>query len=185
LCNSRVGALDGIDLMGRPTKEIPIGSKFGPLTVLAKGETDKHGTQWLCVCDYCGGTRTVTGTQLRGRVLKSCGCRWVESSTAAKIKHGEASVADKSPEYQTWVHMIGRCENPNIERYPRYGGRGIKVCRRWRTSFTNFLADMGRRPSSVHSIDRINNDGNYEPGNCRWATRVEQANNKSNSRRVA
>jgi hypothetical protein len=74
--------------------------------------------------------------------------------------------------------MIGRCENSNVERYPSYGGRGIKVCERWRGSFKNFLADMGRKPTPKHSIDRIDVDGNYEPGNCRWATNSEQQRNK-------
>jgi hypothetical protein len=78
--------------------------------------------------------------------------------------------------------MIARCENPNVERYPYYGGRGIKVCDEWRNEFEAFLRDMGRKPSLEHSIDRIDVNGNYEPGNCRWATAEVQANNKRRSR---
>jgi hypothetical protein len=88
-----------------------------------------------------------------------------------------------SPEYRAWVHIHSRCTDSNASDYPRYGGRGIMVCERW-DSFENFLADMGPRPSAKHSIDRINNDGNYEPGNCQWATTIEQANNKRSNRRV-
>lgn len=88
-----------------------------------------------------------------------------------------------TPEYRAWEAMRQRCLNPNNPKYPRYGGRGIKVCPRWR-SFIGFLADMGKRPSAQHSLDRKDNDGNYEPDNCRWATRLEQDLNTSRSRLV-
>jgi hypothetical protein len=102
-----------------------------------------------------------------------------------RIKHGECrgrySGKSDTTEYSTWHGMIQRCTNPNSPRYDRYGGRGISVCSRWRESFQNFLDDMGRKPSQSHSIDRINNDGNYEPSNCRWATQAEQMRNASSA----
>ena len=88
----------------------------------------------------------------------------------------------RSPEYTAWVHMITRCDPKNSSTFPRYAGRRVRVCDRWTASFSNFLEDMGVRPSGSHSLDRIDNDGNYEPGNCRWATTAQQARNKSNNR---
>lgn len=92
-------------------------------------------------------------------------------------KHGKY----KTPEYQVWANMIHRCTNPNWPQWSRYGGRGISVCNEWR-EFTTFIAAMGPRPSDLHVLDRIDNDGNYEPGNCRWATRAESAMNRENTR---
>lgn len=98
------------------------------------------------------------------------------------IKHGESR--EKSPEYRAWSHVKNRCLNTNDPNYQRYGGRGISVCERWLQSFPNFLADMGRKPTPAHSIDRIDNDGNYEPGNCRWATKAQQSANTSRNRPI-
>lgn len=100
--------------------------------------------------------------------------RTVERSTV----HGEASRGGKSPEYKTWVGIIKRCTDPKAKGWPNYGGRGIHICDEWRHSYAAFLADVGRKPSPRHSIDRIDNDGNYEPGNVRWATRSEQNSNQ-------
>jgi hypothetical protein len=102
-----------------------------------------------------------------------------------KLKHGHACRHPRSSEYNCWGSMIARCTNPNDPGWKNYGGRGIRVCERWRNSFENFLADMGLKPSPGLSIERVENDGNYEPGNCRWATRKEQRANQRPRRQAA
>lgn len=119
-----------------------------------------------CVC-RCGREREVHVGSLRAGISKSCGC-----STNAR-KHG----LSKTPEYKLWQSMNSRCRNPKGESYVNYGGRGITVCQRWQDSFVAFLDDVGRRPSPELTLDRINNDGDYEPGNVRWTTRKVQAAN--------
>jgi hypothetical protein len=165
------------------------GKRFGRLLVVERAGTSKRRRAlWLAACDCGVRIAVITATLQNGRT-KSCGClhREVmrEVGKWANTKHGEAANGKLSPEYSTWRSMIQRCEDPRHNRYDRYGGRGIRVCDRWRNSFEAFLADMGRKPSSNLSIDRINNDGNYEPGNCRWATASEQQKNKSKPNRRA
>lgn len=120
---------------------------------------------------------------LRSGHTQSCGCYFLEVCHERNLTHGATREGRFSPEYQSWVGMIARCENPRKQHWAHYGGRGIRVCARWRKSFEAFFADMGRKPAPNHSIDRIDVDGNYEPGNCRWATQAEQIKNRRPRRR--
>lgn len=152
--------------------------RFGRWTVVRLSAYSRRGREyWDCVCD-CGTTRPVCGFDLVKQTSKGCGCRRNEVSADLKRTHGRSGTAY----YQVWREMKNRCSNPSVPSFADYGGRGIKVCERWQ-KFENFLADMGERPKGA-LIDRINNDGDYEPANCRWATRVESANNTRGNRPV-
>jgi hypothetical protein len=153
------------------------GHRFGRLIALRRTYENKR-SMWLCRCD-CGESKLVPYASLAYGLTRSCGCLQRELISKRTFRHGEARSPgrEETVEYKTWAAMLGRCRNPKHQAYKNYGGRGITVCDRWLT-FENFLADMGRRPSKELSIDRINNDGNYEPGNCRWATRKEQIANQ-------
>lgn len=152
------------------------GQTFNRFTVLRRGENTKIGqASWICRCD-CGEIRSVKTYSLKSGNSKSCGCYHRDAIT----KHGQV----KSPEHRSWGAMKSRCLNPGAAGFESYGGRGITVCERWAESFEAFLEDMGPRPSPRHSIDRINSDGNYEPGNCRWADPRTQGNNRRNNVRL-
>lgn len=154
------------------------GQRFGSLTVISQtvGARRKPLREWLCRCE-CGQSKVYKQSELLRGGATSCGCR--SHIKQLKKTHGKTG----TPEYRIWAHIIGRCTNPNDASYHHYGGRGITVAPEWR-SFDRFYADVGSRPSPEYSIDRINNDGNYEPGNVRWATNKEQANNKRLNRIV-
>ena len=166
-----------------------VGQTFGRLTVVER-DTSKIGIDpnswWICSCS-CGTMKSILGAQLKAGETSSCGCyrkefakRRVDDGTSTiKRTHGQT----KSPEHRSWGSMRQRCLNPQHHAYADYGGRGIKVCQRW-DSFENFLVDMGPRPSLNHTLDRIDNNGDYTPENCRWATETQQKLNRRDNRYV-
>jgi len=165
------------------------GKRFGRLVVAGfAGTTGKH-SHWWCRCD-CGKITKPTTIKLRGGKTKSCGCHALDARRKAATRHGEATSRSRTSEYRSYHHMRRRCLNPKDAAFPDYGGRGITICDRWlngedgRSGLECFLADMGRKPSATHSLDRIDSDGNYEPSNCRWGTKKEQARNRRSNRYV-
>ena len=146
------------------------GQKFTRLTVIEYADN----ARWLCLCD-CGKRKTVRGGDLKTGNTRSCGC--------LKVKHGHVIDENASQIYTAWRHMKQRCNNPKDAVYPSYGGRGITVCNRW-SVFENFLKDMGEPPTHEHSLDRIDNNGNYCPKNCRWTTRKQQQGNMRSNRNI-
>lgn len=156
-----------------------LGQRFGRLLVIEEfpAEPGLGYRRARCRCD-CGVESIVAVTSLRAGLTRSCGCAIREATRARSLRHGECTDRKRTPEFRAWVGMKTRCLNVNVKSFPNYGGRGIVVCPRWLHSFENFLADMGRRPSPKHSIDRFDNDGPYAPDNCRWATPHEQRLNQ-------
>jgi hypothetical protein len=152
--------------------------RFGRLTVIGRVENSAAGqARWQCLCD-CGEYKIVAAKHLKSGAIKSCRCLNREIVT----QHGHASSSKgvrPTSEYNSWFAMKNRCYNPNYHRFDRYGGRGIRVCDRWKDSFDVFLEDMGPKPESGFTIDRIDVDGDYEPANCRW---LSQADNLRNMR---
>lgn len=157
------------------------GLKFGRLTVLDRaGQYADGAVKWRCLCD-CGNESVVKGSSLTGAGTKSCGCLQRESAVA-KATHGHLADKRHSPEYTTWRAMLRRCSDPKMKTYENYGGRGISVCPRWRV-FENFVADVGLRPDGTR-LDRIDSNGNYEPGNVRWATQKDNCRNTRTNRLI-
>lgn len=151
------------------------GQRFGRLTVLERCGSKNGGSVWLCVCD-CGNKIVATGGNLRRRT-KSCGCFQKDRAKETQTSHGMAH----SKISYVWVAMKQRCGNPNNKGFHNYGGRGITVCQEWKDSFQAFYDYVSRLPNfgeKGYSLDRINNDGNYEPGNVKWSSKTEQNQNR-------
>lgn len=158
-----------------------VGQNFGRLSVLSRDGSRNSKSTWKCRCS-CGNVKIISSTGLMSGKSRSCGCLQKEEQSERITKsntvhgHNKAGTGNQSPTWNSWSSMKKRCNTKSHVSYPSYGGRGIKVCERW-NDFGNFLADMGERPIGK-TLDRIDVNGNYEPGNCRWATLSEQQKNK-------
>lgn len=165
------GSVVSCGCKSRTAKKQILGQRFGMWTVIADAPKKSRRTQWICRCD-CGAERSVLTIHLVRETSTSCGCDRPRGPESKHYKHGSDPAL-----YGIWCNIIQRCENANNPNYKSYGGRGIGICARWRNDFAAFAADMGERPSKDHSIDRVDNDKGYDPGNCRWATPGQQMRN--------
>ena len=154
--------------------------RFGRLVVIEMVGTKTGHSIWKCLCD-CGNVRLNVDSNLKTGSTKSCGCLQIDNLRKRSTTHGDTPKKGHAVEYAVWRSMKARCYNPKNKAYASYGGRGITVCDPWQ-SYAVFLSDMGRRPSPNHSIDRLDNNGNYCKTNCRWVTHQEQIDNRRNTR---
>lgn len=166
-----------------PSRDLT-GEIFSRWKVSGLGSPNKRNqTRWRCICQ-CGTIKDVETHSLLCGDSGSCGCLKRENTSKTKKTHGATTRGQRIPEYGIWATMINRCYRKNTKGYKLYGARGIRVCDRWRHYFAVFYEDMGPRAGSEYSLDRIDNDGDYEPTNCRWATKKQQANNRRTNRMV-
>jgi hypothetical protein len=167
-----------------------VGNVYGRLTVIGFAGYHDHpsggrSAKWLCRCE-CGTEKEVIGQGLKRGLVQACGCMRLERAKAANTTHGAANRNSAKKDrrlYCVWMTIKQRCYDQSSCEYPNYGGRGIVMCSRWRESFAAFRDDMGYPPPK-HSIERIDNGGNYEPSNCKWATMAEQSRNKRNNHQI-
>ena len=155
------------------------GKKFGKLKVISRAANKSGRAAWNCVCE-CGINKIVVADKLKSGSTKTCGCGRRNRLASISTTHGMSD----TKEYRAWRSMINRCYNDTQMSYHLYGGRGIKVCDSWRSSFENFIEHVGIAPSRQHSLDRIDPNGDYEPSNVRWATAKQQSNNRRSNRYV-
>lgn len=179
--------MSGVVLLSAAKREDVTGRKFGRLTAVQLSSMERRDAYWMCRCD-CGSETVVALGKLRLGKTVSCGCAKADANRTRNLQHGGFSGEKATPEYSSWQAMKARCLRESHEARDRYAGRGIVVCDRWlhgedgKHPFQCFLEDMGPRPAGT-TLDRVNNDGGYEPSNCRWATPKEQAQNRRPPRR--